>query len=1792
MGSYRSKEDEVKKISTSVFVTNFRDQMCAKDLWHTCKQYGQVVDAYIPNRRSKADYSLCLFGKVKDFTSLSNLKVVLVNEGFCNIKIKYMGGYWVMMEFQTEDAKKSFQINTVMGTWFSQIQQASCDFTTDERVIWVEIEGIPIKMWSENTFNRIASKWGVLLDVDDQEDKYFHSKRICINTKITTKVFESFKIIYRGKVVWERAKEVPGWVPDFVEGYEEESDSDVDSEVEPNAGDSNNVEDLEGDSDVDAVPETKFEEEQYKRNSEEDSVGKKVDNKDPNSDESLKYPPGYTPRDAKDDNGEYLADKNKNRRESVGQEDVNFGEKKADSKNIAKNDVEESICSGTGKTTVLTTKMFQHEQKFRIASDGIYEGESSQFRGAEVVNDHQGSKTSGLRQLFVTVSPHLCYAVKQNVSQLTSISSNGNSLAEINLDDTDFITSEFNDIPDTLTNVPVNSYPLVITFQKFLMLLDGTLGNSFFNRFPEAREGSRGNMISSRSVALQTFIRLREVTFDRFCSVYWPHFNSDLTKKLDCSRVFTEIISHIKGGLQVGECSDGRLSYERYSLLAENRSSTLTKEKKEIVYKLFQAYEKMKTARGEFDLGDFVNDIHHRLKNGKYGGDQMDFVYIDEVQDLSMRQISLFKYISQNVDEGFIFAGDTAQTIARGIDFRFQEIRYLFYKEFLSTRSSGKREKSFLSDISQLKQNFRTHAGSLKLVLFLEKLLLLESGNDENAIVTIFGGSESSGEVVGFGAEQVILVRDERAKTEICEYVGKQALVLTILECKGLEFHDVLLYNFFGTSPLKDQWRVIYGYMKKYDWLDEKLPQSFPTFTEVRHGVLCSELKQLYVAITRTRQRLWICENKEELSKPMFDYWKMRGLVQTRKLDDSWHRLCGLLAALRSGGSAFFYENNFVMATMYFERAGDTIWEKLAKASGLRASADQMRGTNHEAFKSYVREAAGIFESVGKLKSAASCYCDLGEYERAGKIYLSKCGKIDAAAECFILSGCYSDAAEAYAKGDMFSNCLSMCIKGKLFDKGMHYIEYWKEHVNVRSKEIRKIEQEFLEKGALDYHEHKDPKSMMEFVRAFCSMKSKRELLRSLGRLNELLSLEEESGHFLEASELARSLGDVIKEADLLEKAGQFREAAVLVLWYVLLNSLWGNGNKGWPLKQFRQKEELCNKVKSLAKQDSYKFYDFVCSELNVLSDQHSSLTELKKDLDASRKNNSLRGEILSIRKILDAHFRLSSSKYEWEDELPIDINKHCEDKMFQNQVSVRTLVYYWNLWKENVCGIFDNEDRFKHNRHIDFIFLYFGARTHHVDGLVYQLVFKDAHWIRNKSCKGLHRDGEFLTMDIMELVLAIRSYWESELVFVGIKVLETLEGLYQLKSNGSAFHRGISLLHICHVTNFLFNSKYFDLTPPFDKMVHSIGKKSSKDYFDLMFLLDWRKSMFEDLIYLRTTDLSVNVLDDIILRNVNIMSELDYWRIGRVMVMVTCLGFRTSDLVLPEFLLALNDAFRANRLVFGYISPDSFVRLFDRLLFVASWLCQTFYTAKSSFAGWFSDLHSTATPTKLSPKPKTLKRIISSYVEIVQKILYDRENTFLWCRLSGGDRSLYHKLLALKLVMMLSLILLEEPDHSQVLLDLLTGRSNIADLLPQKFVSSLLRRRKGRSLNLNPEVVSEAFMSVKDPLVIVCRGDMVPNIHAPCAIFVDLNKSKEEIMRVLFPRKNTHSVSQEPKAVQMVVSQGSSSTTEVEQTCDDALVEVALESQSGNGSTLDAKNKIPKGNKGKKGKHIKGKKK
>nr|GEY97100.1 nucleotide-binding alpha-beta plait domain-containing protein [Tanacetum cinerariifolium] len=105
------------------------------------------------------DLSCSLMGRVKEFTSLFNLKKVLCNEGFDVLKISYLGELWVLIEFKSAKVKDLFKENGGSNSWFSVLNQASEDFTLGGRIAWVEVEGIPFKLWSGHTFNRIASKW-------------------------------------------------------------------------------------------------------------------------------------------------------------------------------------------------------------------------------------------------------------------------------------------------------------------------------------------------------------------------------------------------------------------------------------------------------------------------------------------------------------------------------------------------------------------------------------------------------------------------------------------------------------------------------------------------------------------------------------------------------------------------------------------------------------------------------------------------------------------------------------------------------------------------------------------------------------------------------------------------------------------------------------------------------------------------------------------------------------------------------------------------------------------------------------------------------------------------------------------------------------------------------------------------------------------------------------------------------------------------------------------------------------------------------------------------------------------------------------------------------------------------------------------------------------------------------------------------------------------------------------------------------------------------------------------------
>nr|GEY53063.1 nucleotide-binding alpha-beta plait domain-containing protein [Tanacetum cinerariifolium] len=125
---------------------------------------------------NQLDYSLGLFGKVKEFNSFDNMRMVLWNEGFNDIYLRYMGGMWIMIGFKTEDTKVKFLSCLGATSWFSQVIQVSKEFVIDERITWVDIEGIHLKLWSESTFNMIAAKWGKILYLEKLDEGCLYSK--------------------------------------------------------------------------------------------------------------------------------------------------------------------------------------------------------------------------------------------------------------------------------------------------------------------------------------------------------------------------------------------------------------------------------------------------------------------------------------------------------------------------------------------------------------------------------------------------------------------------------------------------------------------------------------------------------------------------------------------------------------------------------------------------------------------------------------------------------------------------------------------------------------------------------------------------------------------------------------------------------------------------------------------------------------------------------------------------------------------------------------------------------------------------------------------------------------------------------------------------------------------------------------------------------------------------------------------------------------------------------------------------------------------------------------------------------------------------------------------------------------------------------------------------------------------------------------------------------------------------------------------------------------------------------
>nr|GEU81060.1 retrovirus-related Pol polyprotein from transposon TNT 1-94 [Tanacetum cinerariifolium] len=228
------------------------------------------------------DLEFFVMGEVKKFSSIPNLRVLLSKEGFQNVKVVYLGGLWVMFELESLKSKSKFMQHVGVVSWFTCLCNAQSDFVSRKRIVWVDIEGVPLHAWSRATFTKIGSKWGEVIDLEESKDDLFARKRIYIKTKQEDNILEKFKIIVKGKIFVIRAKELFAWSAVFNEIKEVEYCTDDESVQGTNEDKGEPMNDKEKSQDP-----FNFYDLLKKRDGGVDTLG---------SDISIPYPPGFTPK--------------------------------------------------------------------------------------------------------------------------------------------------------------------------------------------------------------------------------------------------------------------------------------------------------------------------------------------------------------------------------------------------------------------------------------------------------------------------------------------------------------------------------------------------------------------------------------------------------------------------------------------------------------------------------------------------------------------------------------------------------------------------------------------------------------------------------------------------------------------------------------------------------------------------------------------------------------------------------------------------------------------------------------------------------------------------------------------------------------------------------------------------------------------------------------------------------------------------------------------------------------------------------------------------------------------------------------------------------------------------------------------------------------------------------------------------------------------------------------------------------------------------------------------------------
>ncbi|XP_071728257.1 uncharacterized protein [Rutidosis leptorrhynchoides] len=142
-----------------------------------------------------------IMAKVGEVGTLYTIYQICLAEGFKDFKIQYVGGYWIWLKFDTESNLAAFKANANIMPLFSCVKDASDEFIVDERIVWIEITGLPMCAWGTNAFKKVASAFGRFLFFEANIKVPISSGRVCIATYDNNPISTSCIVEISGKDV-------------------------------------------------------------------------------------------------------------------------------------------------------------------------------------------------------------------------------------------------------------------------------------------------------------------------------------------------------------------------------------------------------------------------------------------------------------------------------------------------------------------------------------------------------------------------------------------------------------------------------------------------------------------------------------------------------------------------------------------------------------------------------------------------------------------------------------------------------------------------------------------------------------------------------------------------------------------------------------------------------------------------------------------------------------------------------------------------------------------------------------------------------------------------------------------------------------------------------------------------------------------------------------------------------------------------------------------------------------------------------------------------------------------------------------------------------------------------------------------------------------------------------------------------------------------------------------------------------------------------------------------------------